>query len=188
MTWFHNESDSASLREQVVGTVQRSPVPFQPRIGLVQRKSCWTRGNRFIHNLSLIQTELQEQFPDSVVQLQHMEDMDFKEQASWWSQQDVVVGAHGASMTNLIFLTPAAAVVEIFPEHFYPIDFYQSLSASCGVRHFGWYNNVTDPLADYRAHCHNAVDRDRYRTVDLTPPLEQVVELVRQAVTGRDGF
>jgi capsular polysaccharide biosynthesis protein len=48
--------------------------------------------------------------------------MSFVPQA-WWSRHDVVVAAHGASVTNLIFIRENASVIELYPYHYYPIDF-----------------------------------------------------------------
>jgi hypothetical protein len=111
-----------------------------------------------------------------------MEHMSFVEQAEWWSRHDVVVAAHGASVTNLIFMRENASVIELYPDHYYPIDLYYSLSKAVGISHYGWYNGVIDPVADYEQHCRTVEDRNLYRNVDLTPPVEQVVELVRRAV------
>jgi hypothetical protein len=62
-----------------------------------------------------------------------MDGMSFSEQAEWWSGKDVVVAAHGASMSNLIFMRDNASVVELYPEHYYPLGMYKTLSKSTGV-------------------------------------------------------
>jgi hypothetical protein len=177
--WFQNPSDARTLREKVVGPLFPSS---RLRIGLVQRKGSWIWGNRYIRNLAAIQGSIQMAYPNATVETVYMEHMDFTQQTEWWSRQDVVVAAHGASVTNLIFMRENASVVELYPEHYYPIDFYSGLSQSVGISHHGWYNGVADPVADYRQHCHTLDDRKRYRNVDLTPPVEQILALVQRAV------
>jgi hypothetical protein len=185
--WFESPSDAKRLRTLTVG-------PLTPnshlQIGLVQRLSSKRKGirlnkrkgNRHIRNLPDIQESIQEAFPHATVDIAFMEHMSFVEQAEWWSRHDVVVAAHGASVTNLIFMPENASVIELYPDHYYPVDLYSSLSKAVGVSHFGWYNGVADPVADYKQHCRTVKDRNHYRNVDLTLPVEEVVELVRRAV------
>jgi hypothetical protein len=176
--WFQIPSDARRLRDKVVGP--RFP-SSRLRIGLVQRIGSWIWGNRNIRNLPDIQSSIEQAFPTATVEIACMERMSFVQQAEWWSRQDVVVAAHGASMTNLIFMENAS-VIELYPDHYYPMHFYSSLSESVGISHYGWYNGVADPEADYRQHCRTVDDRNFYRNVDLTPPVEQVLELVRRAL------
>jgi hypothetical protein len=187
--WFQNPSDAMTLRELTVGPLTLNS---HPRIGLIQRLKAKRegyrrhfrkrKGNRHINNLPDIQGSIEQAFQNATVDIACMERMSFAEQAEWWSRHDVVVAAHGAAVTNLIFMRDNASVVELYPDHYYPIDFYRSLCESVGVQHHGWYNGVADPEADYREHCRNVKDRNLYRNVDLTPSVEQVVELVRRAI------
>jgi hypothetical protein len=186
--WFQNPSDAKTLRALTVGPL----IPnSHPQIGLVQRLKSKRegyrrirkqKGNRHINNLPDIQGSIKVAFPNAIVDIAYMERMTFVQQAEWWSRHDVVVAAHGAAVTNLIFMRDNASAVEIYPDHYYPIDFYHSLCESVGVKHYGWYNGVADPDADYQEHCLNVTERNLYRNVDLTPSVEQVVELVRRAI------
>jgi hypothetical protein len=177
--WFQSPSDAKRLRTLTVGPLTPNS---HPQIGLVQRDSSKRKGNRHIRNLDVIQESMEQAFPNATVDIASMEHMSFIQQAEWWSRHDVVVAAHGAGVTNLIFMRENASVIELYPDHYYPVDFYSSLSESVGVKHYGWYNGVTDPDADYKQHCRTVKNRNYYRNVDLTPPVEQVVELVRRAV------
>jgi hypothetical protein len=187
--WYQSPSDAKTLRTLTVGPLTPNS---HPQIGLVQRaktkrdgrRRVKRKGNRHISNLPDIQVSIEQAFPNATVDIASMEGMTFAQQAEWWSRHDVVVTAHGAGVTNLIFMRDNASVVELYPDHYYPIDFYQSLCESVGVKHYGWYNGVADPEADFREHDQNVKDRDLYRNVDLTPPVEQVVELVRRAING----
>jgi hypothetical protein len=179
--WFQHKEDAAALCSLTVGSLT---LDARPRIGLVQRASRKQRGNRRILNLDTIQESIKEAFPHASVETALMDGMSFSEQAAWWSSRDVVVAAHGASMSNVIFMRDNASVVEIYPEHYYPITFFRSLSRSAGVSHYGYYNGVANPYADYRQHRKTVADRKRYRNVDWEPPPQDVLRLVQLALQG----
>jgi hypothetical protein len=181
--WFQHQEDAVALRTRTVGLLTPNDLP---RIGLVQRASRKQRSNRRIHNLDAIQASIEEAFPNASIETTFMDGMSFSEQAEWWSSKDVVVAAHGASMNNVIFMRDNASVVELYPEHYYPIGMYRSLSKSTGVSHYGYYNGVANPYEDYQQHRKTVADRDRYRNVDLEPPPQDVLKLVQLALQGRE--
>jgi hypothetical protein len=153
-------------------------------IGLVQRARRKPRGNRRIRNLDAIQASIQEAFPDASVETTFMDGMSFSKQAEWWSSKDVVVAAHGASMNNVIFMRDNASVVELYPEPYYPIGMFRSLSKATGVSHYGYYNGIANLYQDYQQHRKTVADRDRYRNVDLEPPPQNVLKVVQLALQG----
>ena len=111
--------------------------------------------------------------------------MAFFEQASWWSHQDVVISAHGAGLMNLIFMKRDAGIVEIFPQHFYEMHYFKTLSQSADIRHhLQWINSsVSNPEADYQKH----FSTDKYfKTRDVEPPVEEIISLVEK-VLGKYG-
>jgi hypothetical protein len=177
--WFQRKEDADALRTLTVGHLTPNS---HPQIGLVQRRSLKKRGDRRIRNINDIQESILEAFPNATVETAAMDGMSFSEQAEWWSGKDVVVAAHGASMSNVIFMRNNASVVELYPEHYYPLGMYTSLSRSAGVSHYGYYNGVADPYADYRQHCKTVADRIRYRNVDLKPPPQDVLKRVIMAI------
>jgi capsular polysaccharide biosynthesis protein len=61
-----------------------------------------------------------------------LSEMPVLEQLRAFAEARVVVAAHGASLTNIAFCSPASSMVEIFPEDFY-FDCYQELAAKVGV-------------------------------------------------------
>jgi hypothetical protein len=179
--WFQHRVDAVALRNLTVGPLTPNA---HPRIGLVQRASRNQRGNRRILNLDTIQESIVEAFPHASVETALMDGMSFSEQAAWWSSRDVVVAAHGASMSSVIFMRDNASVVELYPEHYYPITFFRSLSQSAGVSHYGYYNGVANPYEDYRQHGKTYADRILYRNVDWEPPPQDVLKLVQLALQG----
>jgi hypothetical protein len=60
---------------------------------------------------------------------------------------------------------------------------HSTASVSAGVSHYGYYNEVADPYADYRQHRKTVADRNRYRNVDLVlPPPQDVLKLVQLGI------
>lgn len=62
--------------------------------------------------------------------------LSYEEQVEVFSQADVVVGAHGAGLTNIVFCEPGALVVEIFPEYY----FFDKKQAYRNHAHIGCLN------------------------------------------------
>lgn len=57
----------------------------------------------------------------------HIELLSFREQVEIMSQTDILIAPHGAALTNLIFLRPHSAVIEVFTAPWYEIG-YQATS------------------------------------------------------------
>ena len=60
--------------------------------------------------------------------------MSVEEQVKFFSSADMVVGAHGAALTNLVFCRPGTRVVELFSPH-YVNPCYRDLCVAAGLRH-----------------------------------------------------
>ena len=115
-----------------------------------------------------------------------MEDMAPMEQFALWSQQSIVIAPHGAGLTNSMFLPPgnASAVIEIFPRCIIMhMRMFGSLLKSCGIRRYGYYfGKVSDPAADWEVYGSTREQRSYYRSVDLEPPVDDILGLVRKAL------
>jgi capsular polysaccharide biosynthesis protein len=57
------------------------------------------------------------------------------EQIRLFSEAEVVVGAHGAALTNLVFCPEGAAVIELFPPDYVNVCFWALASAVGGLRY-----------------------------------------------------
>lgn len=69
--------------------------------------------------------------------------MSVQEQAEVFGAADVVVGAHGAALTNLVFCRPGTPVVELFsPAYVNPC--YRDLCVAAGLRHAAVIGNGED--------------------------------------------
>ena len=66
-------------------------------------------------------------------------ELSVREQIKLFSQAELVVGIHGAGMSNIVFCHPGASVVEIClvnPDHPEIVSsLYQGLSSTCNLRH-----------------------------------------------------
>ena len=65
----------------------------------------------------------------------------FAEQARLFRGAKLVIGAHGAGMTNIVFCEPGAAVYEILPAH-YPNARFCNLAHICALRY--WADTFSD--------------------------------------------
>lgn len=175
--WFSRPEDARSLQTAVFGRptpwILDTDDPFKLKIGLIQREQ-----KRRVTNMDAIQSAIQEQYPAATVAQVTMEAMDFFQQAEWWSQQHIVVLAHGAAVTNIIHLSSQAGIVEIFPEYFYELQYFKRLSESMGISHHRqWINSsVVDPEADYQLEV-----RDR-KVRNVTPPVSEILQHVQAIV------
>jgi len=61
----------------------------------------------------------------------HCEELSFAEQIRTFHRADVVVGTHGAGLSNLVWSEPPCKVIEIFPSN-YVLDCFAWLSFSQG--------------------------------------------------------
>jgi Glycosyltransferase 61 len=187
LNWFEKPEDAAALRSLVLDRHQVNSTQNRPRsreqhqtITIINRK-----GMRRLVNVKNITTALRKAFPKALVQTVYMEGTEPMEQFDFWSQQSIVVAPHGGALTNGIFLPPgnASALIEIFPPHYYYFLFFGSLLVrSCGIRRYGYYNNESDPAADFKKYWTTHERRRFYRNVLLEPPVDDIVGLVQQAV------
>ena len=75
----------------------------------------------------------------------------------------------------------SSAVIEIYPPHYYP-PLFACLLNSSGIRHYGYFNGVSNWSADYLEHSTKKADRILYRKSNLEPPLDDILDLVRKAM------
>lgn len=167
-------SSTSDNNDAIVWATERPP---RVQIGLIDRK----KTRRFLTANKIAQTLAKRYANMADVQLVYMEDMTPLEQMLWWSRMDVVVMAHGAAAANMICMRRNAAVVEVFPLHYYR-PMYELLGASMGVRTYGYYNGVADPAADCEEYAPTFAQRSAYRKVDIEPEVKDIVELVDQAI------
>jgi len=107
-TWL-----SHYYQEKFIPMISKTSVN-QDRFGkriFISRKDS---GVRILHN----EDEVFELFEPYGFKRYVMTDLTFLEQVELFSQAEIVVGAHGAGMTNIMFCQPGTKVFEIFQERF----------------------------------------------------------------------
>jgi capsular polysaccharide biosynthesis protein len=129
-----------------------------------------------ILNLDEIQALLTDAFPEATIEQTDMNGWDFMRQATWWNGQDVIIIAHGAAVTNCIFMERNATIVEIIPDEL-KVHFFDKLALTAGLRHKRIERDTTA----------TEIKRNP-RNVDLIANETLVLPIVREALLELDNF
>jgi Glycosyltransferase 61 len=213
--WFERPIDAWLLKQHVLkhatNDMVRRPGTLGPiasgnvKIGIVIRPWRDRPPNRTFLNLDEIRSALQTALPLALISVVDMGNLTMLEQAVYFSQQDIVIAAHGAALTNAMFLRvtndtspwynddsnsstmtavgattlTAAAVVEVFPDD-WEKRMFQQLMRSCGNdQHYSIFRNTSV----HRSASKSSVRvPDMPRNVDLLPNVTLLVELVQTAL------
>ena len=79
-----------------------------------------------------------------------LEEMSFREQVELFSQAEIVVGQHGAGLTNVLFSPPGCLVVEFFAPAHFKLGYWSYWMTSKTMGHDYWYvlcEGVANPSA-----------------------------------------
>ena len=132
--WFVSPLACAAFR----GAALRLHAPTGSDVGVLQRGAVALlvrRGSRSITNSDAVEAALRKRFGVDVRTIA-FDGLAFAEQVIALHDVRLLVAPHGAGLTNLVFLPPGAALVEVFPLHWRPGDYFDSLAGSCSV----WYS------------------------------------------------
>ncbi|CAF1017203.1 unnamed protein product [Brachionus calyciflorus] len=95
------------------------------RVVIVKRK------NRLIVNQNELEEFLKQKFGEYNVDVVYFEELSFIQQVEKVTKAKLLIGVHGAGLTNSIFLPTLSTVIEITPPHFhYPL--YERISIQSG--------------------------------------------------------
>jgi capsular polysaccharide biosynthesis protein len=72
-----------------------------------------------------------------------MENLSFDAQVRLAHEADVIIGPHGAGLTNVAFARPGSWLVELLPRR-HPNDLYRLVAADCGIRYTAITGDVDD--------------------------------------------
>lgn len=106
-----------------------------------------------VHELSLL--------TDSKVLKVVMEDYPLSQQIKLASSSKVLIGAHGAGLTNMIFMPAGSLIVELFPFGFEK-QIYRNLAETLGHRYISW---VAPRVTNSRS-THEGCSKNMERNVD----------------------
>jgi len=166
----YSKLDEFANRTLVIGLVQRRP-RLKHCDSVPAPKNCVHY--REIINLKKIQQALAKNFPSAKVRNTKFKNMDLVEQASWWWHKDIVIAAHGAALSNVMFMRPHTAVIEIFPTN-YEKNMFQVLMKDVGVYGYRLLRATQKGKKGFKN-----------RNVPLNPNVDEIVRLVRKAIQQR---
>ena len=164
--WFASPLACAAFR----GAALRLHAPTASDVGVLQRGAVALlvrRGSRSISNSGAVEAALRKRFGVDVRTVA-FDGLAFAEQVVALHDVRLLVAPHGAGLTNLVFLPPNAALVEVFPLHWRPEDYFDSLARSCGVW-YGAYQNEDVSAATLSESCRESFG-------ERLPPLDECAD------------
>ena len=176
--YLADEDDAHALRRLFISgeeilRVKGNGKPLQ--IGLLQRSA-----RLHITNLKEIEAALQQAIPGSQTNLTLFQFPDLKDQAAWFATKDVIVGAHGAGLTNSIFVTKGTIVMQIWPEKWFWQSLDPLIEQSGGIA-IDWYTKGIHPVKEFEdAKRQNLANKGN--RANITPPVIEVVDRILLAL------
>jgi len=137
------------------------------QIGMIQRGA-----SRRIDNFDQIKNAIQEAIPDGNIITTDFTFGTVREQAEWFATKDVIVAAHGAALTNSIFITQGTIVMQLYP----PGYFWESLDPlieQSGGYAIQWYQKGKNPMVESASL--EKKELDLAGRADFSPPVDEVV-------------
>ena len=98
------------------------------------------------------------------------------------SQVDILVSGHGAQLTNIHYMQPCGAVLEIFPPGYWIPHFFGPLAASAQLQHASLYTGLNETEEWYETSVHSLQLRTVARSLDLCVPLHETVAAVESMI------
>ena len=140
------------------------------QIGFIQRQ-----GVRKISNLQQIVERLQEALPTARMETTLLNTTVLREQAQWFAQKDVIVGAHGAALTNSLFVTPGTIVMQVYPEKYFWRSLDSLIEQAGGIA-LDYYEG-RDPHREW-LEARERGEQNRRRDADITVDVERLVDSI----------
>jgi hypothetical protein len=141
---------------------------------LIRRKS------RYIVNSYEIIKALEDRFGVKVRQIS-FEGLSFSEQVAAMSGVRLFVTPHGAGVTNIVFMPPRSALIEIFPLYHRPHHYFDELARGCGIW-YGAYENTNSSAALLEESCKNEF-KDGLPPLDLCKSREHCAQCGKNSAT-----
>lgn len=146
---------------------------LSPPTGRVRRRLYVTRGQR--RNTRRVDNEAEVIRSLAAFGFEAMDPGEYsvEEQIAAFAEAQVVVGPHGAGLTNLVFCQPGATVIEIFAPDYVNVCYWNLASTIEGLR----YRYLVCGDASLRARWQTGVDSD------ITVDVPELLRLVRSALS-----
>lgn len=128
-SWFNTVSDAIRMSETVLRHLRApsSKVGSQIGLGIIH-----ARGSE---KLVLPQTAV-----NTGARVTYIEDLTYDEQASWWNKHEVILSAGGGKgIWAVPFAQSCTAVIQVFPDQYYPFYSYEQLIFESGSVPISWW-------------------------------------------------
>lgn len=110
-------------------------------------------------------------------------------QANTMHSSDIIISPHGAQLTNLAFVRPCTAVLELFPRGYY-LGYFQPLVISSGALSFDGYPWDRSHFVDTYVIVNNVKKREMIRKWEISTSPESIVrglpEMISSLITCRN--
>jgi len=157
------------ISDDYIAKVKGKGKPFQ--IGIIQRPDA-----RRIDNLQEIRDAVQVALPDAQIDMTDFNFPTMKEQAWYFASKDLIIAAHGAALTNSIFITPKTIVLQLHSSGYYYPSLEPLIEQAGGIA-MDWHNKTEgNPYVKFRTI--PIQEMNEARDVHLVVPPEDIVERV----------
>ncbi len=102
------------------------------------------------------------------------EEYSISEQAEIFAQADVLIAAHGAALTSIVFCRPGTSIIELYGD--YMASSFWATSAICGLHYLNHYCGAAAEFSDVDSHEFIHELRKKGFTVDLNE-IDQLLDL-----------
>lgn len=181
--YFSTHSDVQTLQRYVLGDEYKSvgtAVSLPLRVLLIDRAGGsreWSLSN---DTASLIEKVWGDDVHVKVVSNFHGS---LRDQALEMHNADIIISPHGAQLTNLAFIRPCTAVLELFPRGYY-LGYFQPLVLSAGGVSFDGYPFDRSPLLDTDGMVSDEEQRVMIRELPIKTSPESIMRAFPKLVTG----
>ncbi len=174
ISYLNSPEHAHALRRNIISDddiakVKGKGKPFQ--IGMIQRPE-----SRHIDNLQEIRDAIQVALPDAQIDMTDFKFTTMKEQAWYFASKDLIIAAHGAALTNSIFITPKTIVLQLHSSGYYYPSLEPLIEQAGGIA-MDWHNKTDgNPYVKYATI--PTMEKNEARDAHLVVPPEDVVERV----------
>jgi hypothetical protein len=147
----------------VLATDNNNNDPPIPRIAMINRK----KTRKLLNGPEILMDGKNHTHLPYDIPIYYLEEMTFDQQVRLMADIDIIITPHGAQQTNLVFMPPCGAIIEVLPDRYFVPKYYGTLAASAGLDHAVLYlaNHLTDKSVDGTTKQHSMclpLDSTRY--------------------------
>jgi hypothetical protein len=187
--WFQTRKDAEALRNLVLPNPEDQAMDSSKlNVGIVLRSK--TRQFRNVTALyDGLQARLGKNDTTAIFSLVDMKNLSLKEQAHWFATKHIIIAAHGAALTNAIFIQPGTTIAHLYPLHYYFRGYFESLATKAGGINLDWYAGNKSEAKDVHKETSAARREGAKKRRYLEPPvwtrplaaIDEIVDIVAPA-------